>query len=70
MKIKMENFSDYIYKYCLHDTEINDIRFEDKKLVICFEKGIYVFDESKQKTVRTSPCEMKVHLDMADDDEL
>jgi len=59
----MVKFNDYLYKYGLHDTIVNDISMDNNKLIFCFNDGVYQLDELGKETTLTSKCKMTISID-------
>jgi len=59
----MDGFSDYLYKYGLHDCMIDDIIIDNGNVVFVFGSGIYMLDPSGKEIRLTKSCKVIVELD-------
>lgn len=59
----MNFFNKDIFKYGLHDTEINNIYCVDSKFVLLFNSGIYYLDSDCKEINRSPACKMCIYID-------
>lgn len=52
----MKNIDEYLYKYGLHDCEIEKIYVENNSLVFSFRTGVYILNEKGTETTKTTEC--------------
>ena len=59
----MTTLTDKLFAYGFHDTTVTDIRFEETKVILEFEEGLYILNETGKETDLTGKAEMIIYLD-------
>lgn len=55
-------FNEYLYKYGLHDCEIDKISIDDNSILLTFNSGVYILDGNRKETIKTSTCKLHIIL--------
>lgn len=68
--ILKESIQKEVNTYSLHDSIINDFRFENKKLVMNFQEGFYSTDSKGKHIKQESNCSISFEFEIPEDEEL
>lgn len=54
------------YQYGLHDTEINNVIRTDDGIILEFNEGVYLLDETGKETVLSKKCHLEIKINYFD----
>ena len=59
----MTAFHEYLNKYSLHDSIVDDVKIVNNDIVFCFQSGIYELNSLGKQTNLTTSCKMIVNIE-------
>ncbi len=59
----MTAFHEYLNKYSLHDSVVDDVKIVNNDIVFCFQSGIYELNSLGKQTNLTTSCKMIVNIE-------
>lgn len=59
----MSNFNEYLYQYNLHDCKIDDVIFDNNKIIFFFGAGVYELSPTGKEIQLTDSCRMTIQLE-------
>lgn len=60
-KINTDNF-EKIFQYGFHDTEISSIEDDKSQIILNFNKGIYLLDDTGKESILSKPMQMVLQI--------